>query len=110
MMIDIFELIGLIMLLFLAIIGYFALGITVSIFNYPSLGEDLEYKYMGYLLKKYPEKYHKDEGGFFWVKDCDYGSHSMENDEKVKKFTTIVYTLLFIFWPIDFIYKIIKTI
>jgi len=109
-MITILEIIGFIILLVLSIIGYFALGITFSIFNDPSLGEDLIQRYMNYLLKKYPEKYHRDENGFYWVNDCNYGAHAMSSDKKVKEFTNIIYTVLFIFWPIDLLYKIIKTI
>ena len=109
-MLTVLGIIGFIILFIFAVIGYFALGITVSIFNDPSLGEVFINKYMDYLIRKYPNKYSKDETGFYWVKDCDYGWHSMQSDKNVIRFTGIVYTLFFIFWPIDFLYKIIKTI
>lgn len=109
-MITILEIIGLIILLIFAIIGYFALGIIVYFFNDPSLGEVFINKYMDYLIRKYPEKYHIDEIGFYWVNDCNYGAHAMSSDKKVKKFTNIIYTVFFILWPIDLLYKIIKTI
>lgn len=107
-MLTVFGIIGFIILLIFAVIGYFALGITVSIFNDPSLGEVFINKYMDYLIRKYPEKYYKDETGFYWVNDCSYGAHAMSSDKKVKEFTNIIYTVLFILWPIDLFYKIIK--
>lgn len=103
-----FKIIAFIIIFCLAILGYFSLGLLISIFNDPYLGEVFINKYMDYLIKKYPNQYHKDETDFYWVKDCDYGYHAMSSDKRVKKFTNIVYTLLFIFWPIDFLYKIIK--
>lgn len=109
-MVTILEIIGLIILLIFAIIGYFALGIIVSIFNDSSLEEVFINKYMDYLIRKYPEKYYKDNIGLYWVNDCNYGAHAMSSDKKVTEFTNIIYTVLFIFWPIDLLYKIIKTI
>jgi len=107
-MMTILEIIGLIILLIFAIIGYFALGITFSIVNDNSLEEVFINKYMDYLIRKYPEKYYKDDIGLYWVNDCSYGAHAMSSDKKVKEFTNIIYYVLFILWPIDLFYKIIK--
>lgn len=108
MIIATIKIIVFVIILFFTILGYISLGLLISIFGDASLEEVFINKYMDYLIKKYPEQYHKDETGFYWVKDCDYGYHAMSSDKRVTKFTNIVYTLYFVFWPIDFLYKIIK--
>ena len=89
-----------------AVIGYVSVGFVVSLFC-ESLSERIICLYMDYLILRYPKRYYKDSEGYYWVKDCDYCSHSMSSDKKVEHFRDVIYTLFFILWPISFMYKII---